>query len=48
MNFCGERKMTRALAFVFVLCFVAGLTLHAEEASPAKAAVQSNANIPEG
>ena len=35
-----------ALIFVFVLCFFDGLTLHTEEASPGKPAVQSIADIP--
>jgi hypothetical protein len=38
----------RLLIFVFVLCFFDGLMLRAEAASPGEAAVQSNADIPEG
>ena len=38
----------KTLIFVFVFCFFDGLMLRAEEASPGAAAVQSNADIPNG
>jgi len=38
----------KAPVFVFVLCLLNGFVLRAEEASPAKTEIQSNANIPEG
>ena len=36
----------KALIFVFALCFFDGFMLRAEEASPGKPVVQSNADIP--
>ena len=38
----------KALILVFVLCLFDGFMLHAQEASPGKAAVPSNADIPAG
>ena len=38
----------KALILLFVLCFIDGLMLRAEEASPGKPAVQSIADIPKG
>ncbi|MFL6596942.1 MAG: hypothetical protein ACJ8KF_03150, partial [Chthoniobacterales bacterium] len=38
----------KALILLFVICFIGGLILRAEEASPGKPAVQSIADIPQG
>ena len=38
----------KGLIFVFVFCLFDGAMLRADEPSPGEAAVQSNANIPEG
>ena len=40
--------MTESGNLCFVVCFFDGLMLRAETASPGKAAVQPNADIPEG
>jgi hypothetical protein len=48
-TFAGLREDdVKAVIFVFVLCLFDVFTLRAEEASPATAAVASNADIPKG